>query len=112
MQIKDSRIDKPYQMQCLPLYSIMKAAGQTRIDFLSLDVEGAEYGILQTLFEQKIIFSNNFGQLNKSKYYVKMIFIEFKSSFEIQILNILGLLVRNDFFFSERGALYLNGGTI
>ena len=53
MQIKDSRIDKPYQMQCLPLYSILKAAGQTRIDFLSLDVEGAEYGILQTLFEQK-----------------------------------------------------------
>ena len=51
--MKDSRIDKPYQMQCLPLYSILKAAGQTRVDFLSLDVEGAEYGIMQTLFEEK-----------------------------------------------------------
>ena len=36
-------------MQCLPLYSLMLAVGRTRVDFLSLDVEGAEVGVLRTV---------------------------------------------------------------
>ena len=44
------------KMQCFPLYSILKALGQMKIDFFSLDVEGSEYGILQSLFEDKTDF--------------------------------------------------------
>ena len=36
-------------MQCLPLYSLMLAVGRTRVDFLSLDVEGAEVAVLGTV---------------------------------------------------------------
>ncbi|KAK4290414.1 hypothetical protein Pmani_036675 [Petrolisthes manimaculis] len=36
-------------VQCVPLYTIMKALGRTHIDFLSLDVEHAEMGILDTI---------------------------------------------------------------
>ena len=38
-------------MQCFPLYSILKAVGITNIDYLSLDVEGSEYGIMQSAFK-------------------------------------------------------------
>ena len=44
------------KIQCFPLYSILKALGRTKIDFFSLDVEGAEYGILRSLFEPKTNF--------------------------------------------------------
>ena len=37
------------EVQCFPFFSIMKAVQRTHIDLLSLDVEGAELGILQTL---------------------------------------------------------------
>ena len=40
-------------MQCLPLYSILKAIGHTEIDFLSLDIEGAEYEVLNASFKAK-----------------------------------------------------------
>ena len=36
-------------VQCFPLYSILKAIGVTHIDYFSLDVEGAELEILFTL---------------------------------------------------------------
>lgn len=37
-----------YQIPCFPLYSIIKAVGDlSEIDFLSLDVEGAEKSILK-----------------------------------------------------------------
>jgi hypothetical protein len=37
------------QVQCFPLYSILLAVGQTTVDFLSLDVEGAELQVLATI---------------------------------------------------------------
>ena len=40
-------------MQCLPLYSILKAIGRTEIDLLSLDIEGAEYEVLDATFKAK-----------------------------------------------------------
>ena len=43
-------------MQCLPLYSILKAAGIGNVDFFSLDVEGAEFGIMESAFMQKDVF--------------------------------------------------------
>ena len=37
------------QMQCLPLYSILLALGNPTVDFLSLDIEGAEFQVLKTI---------------------------------------------------------------
>ena len=31
-----------FQMQCFPLYSVLKAAGMTRLDYLSLDLEATK----------------------------------------------------------------------
>ena len=39
-----------YDMQCFPLYSLlMAAAGNVTVNYLSLDIEGAELQVLQTL---------------------------------------------------------------
>jgi len=40
---------KMVDVQCYPLYSILLAMGQTRVDFFSLDVEGSEMGVLKTI---------------------------------------------------------------
>ena len=57
-KIKPSQIDRtkpplPYereiQMQCFPLYSVLMAIGNPHIDYFSLDIEGAELVMLQTL---------------------------------------------------------------
>ena len=42
------------QVQCFPLYSVLMALGNPHIDYFSLDVEGAEAMILQTLPWNKI----------------------------------------------------------
>ena len=40
-------------MKCIPLLSIIKALGVTTVDYFSLDIEGAELQLLQTLdFDQ------------------------------------------------------------
>ena len=36
-------------IQCLPMYSLLKALNQTRVDYFSLDVEGVELDVLQTI---------------------------------------------------------------
>ena len=53
-------------MQCLPLYAILKAVGNTAVDMLSLDVEGAEYGILLSLFEKKTDVKIRIGSIETS----------------------------------------------
>ncbi|CAL4071388.1 unnamed protein product, partial [Meganyctiphanes norvegica] len=35
--------------QCLPLYTLLKAIGKDHVDLISLDVEGAEMGVLKSL---------------------------------------------------------------
>ena len=37
--------------QSFPLYSIIKAVGKTSINYVSLDVEGSEYGIMHSAFK-------------------------------------------------------------
>jgi len=41
-------------MQCFPIYSILLALGNPTIDLFSLDVEGPEFEILQTIPWQKV----------------------------------------------------------
>ena len=36
-------------MQCLPLYSILQALGNPRIDFFSLDIDGVDLQVLMTI---------------------------------------------------------------
>jgi hypothetical protein len=38
-----------HKKQCFPFYSLLLAIGRTQIDYFSLDVEGFEYKILQTI---------------------------------------------------------------
>lgn len=42
------------EVQCFPLYSILLALNQTTVDFFSLDVEGDELRVLQTIPFDKI----------------------------------------------------------
>jgi hypothetical protein len=42
------------KVQCLPLYSIMLALNRTNVDFVSLDIEGAEESVLDTLPWDKV----------------------------------------------------------
>ncbi|TRY72331.1 hypothetical protein TCAL_11452 [Tigriopus californicus] len=48
------RISFESRVQCFPLYSILLALGNPRVDLLSLDVEGAELEILQTIPWDKV----------------------------------------------------------
>ena len=44
-------------IQCVPLYSVIQALGNPRIDFLSLDIEGADLQVLMTIPFSKVKIS-------------------------------------------------------
>ena len=46
--------ESSYKMQCLPLYSILLAQGNPTVHYFSLDIEGAELGVLQTVPWDKV----------------------------------------------------------
>ena len=93
-------------MQCFPLNSILKAIGKTTIDILSLDVEGAEYGIIMSLFKSKngvkfrvgsieISYSDILGY-NKSL--VELSYLMKRNGYDLQnALKEDDIYVRNDF---------------
>jgi len=64
-----------YERPSFPLYSIITAAGFTRIDFLSLDVQGAEIGILKNYPFEKIPVKVSY-YIHQTKYYKKQFFNE------------------------------------
>lgn len=37
------------RVQCFPIYSVLKAIGNPKVDYFSLDIEGAELQVLQTI---------------------------------------------------------------
>jgi hypothetical protein len=41
-------------MQCFPLFSLLLAVGNPTVDYLSLDIEGAEEAVLRTLPWDKV----------------------------------------------------------
>jgi len=41
--------DDMVEMQCLPLYSLLLSLGNPTVDFLSLDIEGAEFQVLKNI---------------------------------------------------------------
>lgn len=52
-----------FEVQCFPLYTLLLAVNRTVVDYMSLDVEGAEWSILQTIpFDKltiKVFFAMN-----------------------------------------------------
>jgi len=46
--------DETYNMQCFPLYSLLMAAGNRTVNYLSLDIEGAEFMVLKTIPWDKV----------------------------------------------------------
>ena len=49
--------EREIQVQCFPLYSVLQALDNPAIDYFSLDIEGAEFMVLQTLPWNKINLS-------------------------------------------------------
>ena len=47
-------VRRQLNMTCIPLMTIIEAYGKSVIDYLSLDIEGAELQVLQTLDFEKI----------------------------------------------------------
>ncbi len=50
--VQDER--RVIRMQCFPLYSILLAVGETTVDYLSLDIEGAELSVLKSVPWEKV----------------------------------------------------------
>ena len=48
-QFKDALVRTVVDVDCLPLFTLLAALDFPTVDFFSLDVEGAELGILQTI---------------------------------------------------------------
>ena len=58
------------KVQCFPLYSILLAVGITKIDFFSLDVEGAEQIVLDSIPLDKVdigLFVIEYLDISKEK---------------------------------------------
>ena len=47
--VKNNTQDDTLEMQCLPLYSLLLSLGNPTVDFLSLDIEGAEFQVLKNI---------------------------------------------------------------
>jgi len=52
--IVKERNDETYDMQCFPLYSLLMAIGNRTVNYFSLDIEGAEFAVLQTIPWDKV----------------------------------------------------------
>lgn len=50
----DENDGKLIKAQCFPLYSILLAVGRTKIDYLTLDIQGHELRVLKTLPWEKV----------------------------------------------------------
>ena len=48
-KVRKDKVAKVTMIQCFPLYSILLACGRTDIDLFSLDIEGAELDVLNTI---------------------------------------------------------------
>ena len=48
-QLDDQNREGSVQVQCFPIFSILAALNQTRVDYFSLDIEGDELAVLKTI---------------------------------------------------------------
>ena len=48
------KYERTIKVQCFPLQSVLKAIGKSKVDYFSLDIEGAEYPVLNTIEYDKV----------------------------------------------------------
>lgn len=53
----DTKIEESIEVQCVPIYTVLRSMGRSHVDFFSLDVERAEMGILDTIPWDKLSFT-------------------------------------------------------
>ena len=53
-KFKDAPVRTVVDVPCLPIFTLLAALDFPTVDFFSLDVEGAELGILQTIPWEKV----------------------------------------------------------
>ncbi|CAL8128894.1 unnamed protein product [Orchesella dallaii] len=63
--VKKGDFSDPFEVQCFPLYSLLLAIGRTEVDYLSLDIEGAEYEVLKTIPFDKVSINIISVEFNK-----------------------------------------------
>ena len=76
-------------IQCFPLYSVLMALGRSHVDLLSLDVEGAELGILKTI---------PFSRVTIDVLLIEYAVVGSKKSTRIRFLEIYEFLVNRDYY--------------
>ena len=77
---------KTIRKQCFPLYSLLLALGNPTVDYLSLDVEGTELGILRTIPWDKVTYYSNVLQVQIGKVlFFKAVFTD--SQFKAMLLD-------------------------
>ena len=47
------------KVQCFPIYSVLKAIGNPKIDYFSLDIEGAELQVTYNILIGDMIHASN-----------------------------------------------------
>jgi len=52
--LSENKVGDGVDVQCLPLYSLIQAAGNPTVNLLILDIEGAELAVLKTLPWEKV----------------------------------------------------------
>ncbi|XP_053405584.1 protein Star-like [Mercenaria mercenaria] len=99
---KKNSAEKLIEVQCFPLYTILLAIGQTDIDYFSLDVEGAERGVLDTIPWDKLnikMFSIEYNKWDGGKPDLKR-YMETKGYDFVK--EIVGVSTAPDFIFEKR----------
>ena len=43
--LSDGEFSRKIKVQCFPLYSVLRAIGNPRVDYFSLDIEGPEFQV-------------------------------------------------------------------
>ena len=43
--LSDGELSRKIKVQCFPLYSVLRAIGNPRVDYFSLDIEGLEFQV-------------------------------------------------------------------
>ena len=54
------------KVQCFPIYSVLKAIGNPRIDYFSLDIEGAELQVTYNILMRDMIHSSKYIKHNSN----------------------------------------------
>lgn len=47
--VRKTKGETPFVATCVPLYALLSAINVTTVDYFSLDIEGAELGVLKTI---------------------------------------------------------------